>query len=83
MMPAYINLQQNCVQSLDLKGKEKFMDQVSVQSYMGCSHCCVNFPQGCQGPVFSVARRYLPEGHELRRQYSAPYEYSAPEPRGK
>ena len=71
------------VQSLDLKGKEKFHDQVSVQSFVGCSHCCVTFPKGCQGPVFGVARRYLPDGHPLRRQVSAPYEYPGEETRGK
>ena len=73
-----------CVnQSLDLKGKEKFLDQVSVMSYMGCSHCCIKFPRGCRGPVFGVARRSLPDDHPLRRQHSAPYEYPAPEHKGK
>ena len=69
-------------QSLDLKGKEKFHDQVSVQSFAGCSHCCVTFPKGCQGPVFGVARRYLPDGHPLRRKVSAPYEYPEQETNG-
>lgn len=70
-------------QSLDLKGKEKFHDQVSVQSFAGCSHCCVTFPKGCQGPVFGVARRYLPDGHPLRRKVSAPYEYPEQETNGR
>lgn len=69
-------------QTLDLKGKEKFLDQVSVNSYMGCSHCRVHFPKGCRGPRFGVARRYLPAGHPLRRQVSVPYEYHAEENEG-
>lgn len=70
-------------QSLDLKGKEKFFDQVSVQSFVGCSHCCVTFPKGRQGPVFGVARCSLSDDHPLRRQVSPPYEYVEEETRGK
>jgi len=33
-------------QVLDLKGKEKFFNQVSVQSYVGCSHCVAHFDKG-------------------------------------
>ena len=69
-------------QTLDLKGKEKFLDQVSVQSYSGCSHCAVKFPQGNRGPRFGVARRYLPTGHPLRSQVSLPYEYPEAEHAG-
>ena len=77
------NYARACTQTLDLKGREKFLDQQSVQSYMGCSHCTVNYPKGVKGPTFGVARRYLPPGHSLRRQVSAPYEYPAPEALGK
>ena len=52
--------------ALDLKGKEKFYHQMSVQSYCGCSTCCVHFDQGPDGPIFALARRYLPPHHPLR-----------------
>ena len=70
------------MQTLDLKGKEKFLDQVSVMSYVGCSHCAVKFPRGHRGPRFGVARRYLPKDHPLRRQVSLPYEYPEAEHAG-
>ena len=54
--------------ALDLKGKEKFYNTMSVQSYCGCSTCDVHFDQGPGGPVFAQARRYLPPGHPLRSQ---------------
>ena len=52
--------------TLDLKGKEKFFNQMTVQSYCGCSHCQVHFDQGPDGPIFALTRRYLPPGHPLR-----------------
>ena len=52
--------------ALDLKGKEKFYNQMSVQSYCGCSHCQVHYDQGPDGPIYALARRYLPPGHPLR-----------------
>ena len=55
-------------QVLDLKGKEKFLNQVSVQSYVGCSHCTAHFDKGCRGPRFAMARRYLPSVHRLRNR---------------
>ena len=67
------------MQCLDLKGREKFLDTQSITSYMGCAHCGIQFPKGVSGPIFGIARRYLPVGHRLRRQIAAPYEYSAPE----
>ena len=54
--------------ALDLKGKEKFYNQMTVQSYCGCSTCTVHFDQGPEGPIFAVSRRYLPAGHPLRQQ---------------
>ena len=67
-------------QSLDLKGREKFLDQRPVNSYVGCAHCAVKFPKGLTGPIFGIARRYLRQGHRLRQQIATPYEYVAPEP---
>ena len=68
------------VQTLDLKGREKFLNQVSVQSYMGCAHCRVKFPQGVGGPCFGIARRFLPPGHPLRnRRCGDQLQYPAPE----
>lgn len=52
--------------ALDLKGKEKFYHQMSVQSYCGCSHCQVHYDQGPDGPIYALARRYLPPDHPLR-----------------
>ena len=63
-----------------MKGREKFFDQKSVNSYVGCAHCAVKFPTGCKGPIFGIARRYLCQGHRLRRQIVSPYEYMSPEP---
>jgi len=54
--------------ALDLKGKEKFYNQITVQSYCGCSTCTIHFDQGPGGPIYSQARRYLPPGHVLRQQ---------------
>ena len=55
--------------TLDLKGKEKFYNQLSVKSYCGCSTCQVHFDQGPGGPIFGVARRYLPADHPLRQAH--------------
>ena len=52
--------------ALDLKGKEKFYNQMSVQSYCGCSHCQIHFDKGPDGPIYGQARRYLPPDHPLR-----------------
>ena len=54
--------------TLDLKGREKFLNQVSVQSYCGCSRCRNVFPKGCRGPRFAIARQFLPDDHPLRRR---------------
>ena len=63
-----------------MKGREKFFNQKSVNSYVGCAYCAVKFPKGCRGPIFGVARRYLCPGHRLRRHIATPYEYLSPEP---
>ena len=52
--------------SLDLKGKEKFYNQVAVGSYMGCTTCSVHFDEGPGGPIYALSRRYLPADHPLR-----------------
>lgn len=52
--------------ALDLKGKEKFFNQSTVQSYCGCSTCQVHYDQGPDGPIYALARRYLPAEHPLR-----------------
>ena len=52
--------------AMDLKGKEKFYNQTSVQSYCGCSTCLVHYDQGPGGPIYAVARKYLPRDHPLR-----------------
>ena len=39
-----------------------------VTSYCGCSHCDVHFDVGPGGPIYALARRYLPAGHVLRSQ---------------
>ena len=52
--------------SLDLKGKEKFYNQITVVGYCGCSTCCVHFDQGPAGAIYGCARQFLPEGHPLR-----------------
>ena len=54
--------------TLDLKGKEKFYHQKAVQSYCGCSTCSVHFDVGPEGPIYAVARRFLPRGHPLRQK---------------
>ena len=67
-------------QTLDLKGREKFLNQVSVQSYVGCSRCQTVFPKGAKGPCFGIARQFLPDGHPLReRGLGRHFQYSAPE----
>ena len=54
--------------SLDLKGKEKFYNQISVVGYSGCSTCIVHYDQGPAGAIYGCARRFLPRGHPLRRK---------------
>lgn len=67
-------------QSLDLKGREKFLDQRPVNSYVSCAHCVAKFPKGLTGPIFGIARQYLCRGHRLRQRVCAPFQYMAPEP---
>ena len=55
---------------------------MSVQGYMGCSHCTVRFPQSANGQVFAIARRYLPAEHPLRQKTSLPYEFFEEEQEG-
>ena len=52
--------------SMDLKGKEKFYNQMSVQSFCGCSTCLAHYDQGPGGPIYALARKYLPPNHPLR-----------------
>lgn len=54
--------------SLDLKGKEKFYDQITVQGYCGCCNCTVHYDQGPDGTCYACARRFLPDGHPLRQK---------------
>ena len=54
--------------ALDLKGKEKFYHQKTVQSYCGCSTCEVHFDVGPEGPIYAVARQFLPGAHPLRQK---------------
>ena len=69
--------------TLDLKGREKFLNQVSVQSYVGCAHCRAVFPKGHGGPCFGIARKSLPVGHPLRnRTCGVHFQYKAPEVSG-
>jgi len=71
--------------TLDLKGKEKFYQQMSVTSYCGCSTCTVHYDQGPDGPIHAVARRYLPPDHPLRSRscvfHGQCYEYHGAESR--
>ena len=70
------------LQTLDLKGREKFLNQTSVQSYAGCAHCAAIFPKGCGGPCFGISRRFLPRDHPLRAENfgsNKEYQYTAPE----
>lgn len=71
--------------TLDLKGKEKFYNQMSVQSYCGCSTCTVHYDQGPDGPIHALARRYLRTGHPLRSRscvfHGHHYEYNSVETR--
>ena len=72
--------------ALDLKGKEKFYNQMTVQSYCGCSTCKIHFDKGPGGPIFAQARRYLPPHHPLRQQRCTfkgrEYEFRNEETRG-
>ena len=72
-------------QCLDLKGREKFLNQISVNGYMGCSHCCVRYPTGVasSGPRYAVSRTHLSMAHPLRQRKHHQYEYPAPEHEGK
>lgn len=56
--------------ALDLKGKEKFFNQTSVQSYCGCSVCNIHYDRGPEGAIYAAARRWLPADHPLRNQSS-------------
>ena len=52
--------------SLDLKGREKLNNPVSVQAYCGCSYCKVHFDQGPSCAIYSVERRWLAPDDPLR-----------------
>ena len=52
--------------SLDLKGKEKFFNQITVNGYCGCSTCTIHYDRGNDGAIYAGARRLLPAGHPLR-----------------
>ena len=52
--------------SLDLKGKEKFYNQVVVTGYCGCSTCCIHYDRGYGGAIYAASRRQLPADHPLR-----------------
>ena len=68
--------------SLDLKGREKFQDQKSIQSYNGCSTCRVVYDSGPhKGLTFSVSRRFLPRDHHLRQATSGAFEFGGTEER--
>ena len=54
--------------TLDLKGKEKFYNQLVVGAYCGCSTCSVHFDQGHGGPIYSTVRMMLPVGHPMRQK---------------
>ena len=54
--------------SLDLKGREKLNNQVSVQAYCGCSYCKVHFDRGPSCAIYSVARRWLAPDDPLREE---------------
>ena len=54
--------------SLDLKGKEKFWNQITVQGYCGCSVCTIHYDQGPRCVIYAAARRWLPADHPLRNQ---------------
>ena len=72
--------------SLDLKGKEKFYNQMAVNSYCGCSTCMIHYDQGPDGPLHGAARRFLPMDHPLRQQRGTfkgrTFSYSSSELRG-
>lgn len=67
------------LQTLDLKGREKFLGQMSVQGYCGCAKCTLAFPQGVGGVCYDVSRRYLPPGDPLRQRICGPFQYPAAE----
>ena len=52
--------------SLDLKGKEKFYNQIQVVGYCGCSTCCIHYDQGPDGAIYGCSRQFLPVDHPLR-----------------
>jgi len=54
--------------SLDLKGKEKFYDQIGVIGYCGCSTCVIHYDKGPAGPIYGCSRQFLPAGHPLRQK---------------
>ena len=54
--------------ALDLKGKEKFYDQICVTGYCGCSTCFAHFDQGPKGPINCCSRCFLPADHPLRQK---------------
>ena len=54
--------------SLDLKAKEKFYNQISVQAYCGCSTCGIKYDAGPGGPIYAAARLMLPADSPLRNR---------------
>lgn len=68
--------------SLDLKGRDKFLDQKACNGYFGCSVCHTQFCPGISKKVtFTGARLWLPMGHPLRAAQHDTYEFISHERR--
>ena len=68
--------------SMDLRGREKFLSQLSCLSFYGCSVCSHRFDPGLATKVsFTGARRWLPRGHPLRNEQFGVYDFVSEERR--
>ena len=69
--------------SMDLRGREKFLQQQSCNSYYGCSVCHHRFERGLHKKcAFTGARLWLPLTHPLRNEQCGVFDFISDERRG-
>ena len=69
--------------SMDLKGREKFFQQVACNGYHSCSVCTTPYLQGLRTkPIFTGARMWLPDTSPLRNCFHDGFDFISEERRG-
>ena len=68
---------------MDLKGREKFLQQVACNGYHSCAVCTTRFRKGLRTkPIYVGARRWLPDASPLRNSFHDGFDFISEERRG-